>query len=262
MATELRISVDEGDDDDDDRCSTTSSSSSCRNVALLRPHIVLPNPRHAENRKSLDIPNDWLLPNNSSPRMTGNGRNYYHTNGYKPSRNLSSSRPMVSTTFPSLSNSTPLRLDALPPSHYHHRLQPSSPPLQPASSPLRPQQYQQQQEPEQQQQQQQQHPQYHHHLPSVPSVSSVADIPKLGRSLSASTFRKKRSQQPPKVITVRDRISFDSIQRPASLYLDTRSLHSIEDGGEESEELMGDFLLNLGKLDGNVVGSFKPFKRI
>ncbi|CEP14097.1 hypothetical protein [Parasitella parasitica] len=267
MMTELRISVDEDGDDDDDHCSITSSSSSCRNSALLRPHIVLPNPRHAENRKSLDIPNDWLLPNSSSPRMTGSSsssnRNYYQTNGYKPFRNLGSSRPMVSATFPSLSNSTPLPLDALPSSHYHHHLQTSSPPLQPASSPLRLQQYHSQD----QQQQEQQHPQYHHHLPSVPSISSVADLPKLGRSLSASTVvRKKMFQQPPKVITIRDRISFDSIQRPASICLDTRSLHSIEDGGEESEELMGDFLLGLSKLDGDVVGgrtgSFKTFKRM
>ncbi|KAF1796745.1 hypothetical protein FB192DRAFT_1291785 [Mucor lusitanicus] len=207
-----RISVDETDDDGDDLRSTSSSGSSRRNSAILRPHIVLPNPRHAENRKSLDIPNDWLLPNNANsssssyqtsrmaPTTTTTTSGNYYTNRYKSSRNLGSSRPMVSTTFPSLSNSTPLPMDA---------------------------------------------------------------------SLSASTVVRKRiSQQPPKVINIRDRVSFDNNQRPASICLDTRSLHSIEDGGEESEELMGDFLLGLSKLDGNVVGgrtgSFKTssFRRL
>ncbi|KAL7327505.1 hypothetical protein PS15p_205925 [Mucor circinelloides] len=258
-----RISVDETDDDGDDLRSTSSSGSSRRNSAILRPHIVLPNPRHTENRKSLDIPNDWLLPNNNSSssyqtsRIAPTSSNYY-TNRYKPSRNLGSSRPMVSTTFPSLSNSTPLPMDALPSSssYQHH---PSSSPSLP-TSPLTSQQLEQQTP--------QHYHHQHHHLPSVPSISSVADIPKLGRSLSASTVVRKRiSQQPPKVINIRDRISFDSNQRPASICLDTRSLHSIEDGGEESEELMGDFLLGLSKLDGNVVGgrtgSFKTsFRRL
>lgn len=252
MMMDPRISVDESDDYDD-HCSTgSSSSSSRRNSAILRPHIVLPNPRHTENRKSLDIPNDWLLPNSNTPRMTSSNKNYYHPNRYKPSRNLGSSRPMISTTFPSLSNSTPLPIDGLP-SSQQYQPQKSSPTLQPPSLPISPPP--------------QQHHNYHHHLPSVPSISSVADIPKLGRSLSASTVVRKRiSQQPPKVITIRDRISFDGNQRPASICLDTRSLHSIEDGGEESEELMGDFLLGLSKIDENVVGgrtgSFKTFRRM
>lgn len=263
-----RISVDETDDDGDDLRSTSSSSSSRRNSAILRPHIVLPNPRHTENRKSLDIPNDWLLPSNANSissyqtsRMAPTSSNYY-TNRYKSSRNLGSSRPMVSTTFPSLSNSTPLPMDALPLSSSYQQHPSSSPSL--PTSPLTSQQQQQ----HQQHQHTPQHYHQHHHLPSVPSISSVADIPKLGRSLSASTVVRKRiSQQAPKVINIRDRISFDSNQRPASICLDTRSLHSIEDGGEESEELMGDFLLGLSKLDGNVVGgrtgSFKTsFRRL
>ncbi|KAL9548606.1 hypothetical protein MBANPS3_005601 [Mucor bainieri] len=267
-----RISVDETDDDGEDLRSTSSSGSSRRNSAILRPHIVLPNPRHTENRKSLDIPNDWLLPSNANSnssyqtsRMAPTSNNYY-INRYKSSRNLGSSRPMVSTTFPSLSNSTPLPMDALPLSSSYQQHHPSSSPSLPTSQLTSQQQ--------QQQQQQQpphnipQHYHQHHHLPSVPSISAVADIPKLGRSLSASTVVRKRiSQQPPKVINIRDRISFDSNQRPASICLDTRSLHSIEDGGEESEELMGDFLLGLSKLDGNVVGgrtgSFKTsFRRL
>lgn len=198
-----------------------STSSSRRNSAILRPHIVLPNPRHGENRKSLDIPNDWLLPNHTTTSSSGNNR-------YKmiPSRNLGLSKPMVTTTFPSISNSTPLPVDVLP----HHHC--DSPPITTSSALTNP----------------------------------VIDIPRLGRSLSTSTVIKKKLSQPPKVINIRDRISFDGIRRPASICIDTRSLHSIEDGGEESEELMGDFLRGLSKLDGNVVGertgSIKTFRRL
>ncbi|KAI9484256.1 MAG: hypothetical protein EXX96DRAFT_478505 [Benjaminiella poitrasii] len=169
------------------------NNNSRRNSAILRPHIVLPNPRHNENRKSLDIPNDWLLPDNVNNNI--NSSTSY--NRYKaPTRHLIFSRPMITTTFPSI---------------------------------------------------------------------STTDIPKLGRSLSASTVvRKRLSQQPPRVINIRDRISFDGIQRPASICLDTRSLHSIEDSKEDSEELMGDFLIGLSKLDGDVVGgrtgSFKTYR--
>jgi hypothetical protein len=146
----------------------TTTMEQRRNSAILRPHTVVPS----QNRKSLDITNDWLLPQR------------------KPiSRPLNETRPMVSTTFPSLSNSTPLPIDNIP------------------------------------------------------------ETPKLGRSLSASTV-----VRPPKVINIRDRVVMEG-GRPASICLDTRSLHSIDDGGEESEELMGDFLLGLSKLDGNVVGS-------
>lgn len=225
----------------------SSLDSSRRNSAILRPHIVLPNPRsssnnspsnhiqHESNRKSLDIPNDWLLPATSSSSSTNTSSSaaataYNSTNSrYKmiPSRNLGLSRPMVSTTFPSISNSTPLPIDLVEPTT------------------------------------------------SSSSSSSSSDIPKLGRSLSASTVVKNRlhnKQQAPKVINLRhDRISafhhHDGNKRPASICIDTRSLHSIEDGGEEeSEELMGDFLRGLSKLDGNVVGertgSFKTFRRL
>ncbi|KAI9256286.1 hypothetical protein EDC94DRAFT_523097 [Helicostylum pulchrum] len=168
------------------RKSQSADLNSRRNSAIIRPHMVLPNPRTGENRKSLDIPNDWLLPNYTT-----------NNNRYKliPSRNLGLSKPMVTTTFPSISNSTPLPL---------------------------------------------------------------------GRSLSTSTVIKKKLAQPPKVINIRDRISFDGIRRPASICIDTRSLHSIEDGKEDSEELMGDFLRGLSKIDGNVVGertgSIKTFR--
>ncbi|GAA5806238.1 hypothetical protein HPULCUR_011769 [Helicostylum pulchrum] len=193
---------------------TSSNSNSRRNSAIIRPHMVLPNPRTGENRKSLDIPNDWLLPNYTT-----------NNNRYKliPSRNLGLSKPMVTTTFPSISNSTPLPVDLLPDTDL--------PPITTSST---------------------------HALPSV------IDIPKLGRSLSTSTVIKKKLAQPPKVINIRDRISFDGIRRPASICIDTRSLHSIEDGKEDSEELMGDFLRGLSKIDGNVVGertgSIKTFR--
>ncbi|KAI8087879.1 uncharacterized protein B0P05DRAFT_464870 [Gilbertella persicaria] len=165
-----------------------------RNSAILRPHIVLPNPRHHDHRKSLEIPHDWLLPT--------------HTMEEKqqqiPSRHLAASKPMIQTTFPKISNSTPL--------------------------------------------------------------SAEPSVPKLGRSLSASTVVKKKASQPPTIINLRDRVSFDGIQRPASISLDTRSLHSIEDSAEDQEELMGDFLMGLSKLDGDVVGarsgSFKTFRRL
>lgn len=166
--------------------SSSSSSDRRSSSAILRPHMVLP-PR--ENRKSLDIPNDWLLPPRQ-PRLT---------------RPLSETKPMVSTTFPSLSNSTP--------------------------------------------------------LPPIDIIPPDSLLPKLGRSLSASTVVRpntKSSQQPPKVINIRDRVVMldgHHQQRPASICLDTRSLHSIEDTEKESEELMGDFLLGLSKIDGDVVGS-------
>jgi hypothetical protein len=80
------------------------------------------------------------------------------------------------------------------------------------------------------------------------------DTRRLARSQSASTVKKRTSNQAPRVITIPDRISFDGIPRPASICLDTRSLHSIEDGSEESEEKMGAFLIGLSKMDGNVVG--------
>ncbi|CAO3627415.1 unnamed protein product [Mucor hiemalis] len=210
--------------EDDDHYSISSSAASSnnnsrRNSAILRPHIVLPNPRNSENRKSLDIPNDWMLPNYGSSQYRGSSGRYKMT----PSRNLGLSRPMVSTTFPSISNSTPLPIDLVD----HEQQQPIS----------------------------------------LSSLNAVNDAPKLGRSLSTSTVvKKKLSPQPPKVITIRDRISFDGMRRPASICIDTRSLHSIEDGGEESEELMGDFLRGLSKLDGNVVGersgSIKSFRRL
>lgn len=210
--------------EDDDHYSISSSAASSnnnsrRNSAILRPHIVLPNPRNSENRKSLDIPNDWMLPNYGPSQYRGSSGRYKMT----PSRNLGLSRPMVSTTFPSISNSTPLPIDLVD----HEQQQPIS----------------------------------------LSSLNAVNDAPKLGRSLSTSTVvKKKLSPQPPKVITIRDRISFDGMRRPASICIDTRSLHSIEDGGEESEELMGDFLRGLSKLDGNVVGersgSIKSFRRL
>ena len=217
----------DGSNDEDEMFSgsstTSSTNNSRRNSAILRPHIVLPNPRHNENRKSLDIPNDWML---SSYGSSSSGK---YNNRYKmtPSRNLGLSRPIVSTTFPVISNSTPLPLDLLQLDD------------QPISSSKQ----------------------------SYSPVIASNDIPRLGRSLSTSTvIKNKLAQQPPKVINIRDRISFDGMRRPASICIDTRSLHSIEDGGEESEELMGDFLRGLSKMDGNVVGErtgeIKPFRRL
>lgn len=215
--TDMTQSEDVMVDIEQDRyASSSSNSSSRRNSAIVRPLIVLPN-RHEENRRSLEIPNDWLLPSHTTTSSSGNR--------YKMlSRNLGLSKPMVTTTFPSISNSTPLPVDVLP----HDR----DPPMTTSSA----------------------------------LTNSVIDIPKLGRSLSTSTVIKKKLSQPPKVINIRDRISFDGVRRPASICIDTRSLHSIEDGGEESEELMGDFLRGLSKLDGNVVGertgSIKTFRRL
>lgn len=227
----------------------SSNSNSRRNSAILRPHIVLPNPRHGENRKSLDIPNDWLLPNyatstntntntttypasasaaatTTASTMTATNNTNYYNNRYKliPSRNLGLSKPMVTTTFPSISNSTPLPIDLLSSSSTD-------------TSPVT----------------------------SSSSQHIIDTTPRLGRSLSTSTVVKKKLAQPPKVINIRDRISFDGIRRPASICIDTRSLHSIEDGAEDSEELMGDFLRGLSKIDGNVVGertgSIKSFRQ-
>ncbi|KAI8375058.1 hypothetical protein EDC96DRAFT_497726 [Choanephora cucurbitarum] len=193
--------MDDTDEDDPYNSSNTSShSNSRRNSAILRPYMVLP--RHHEGRKSLDIPHDWLTPQpQPQPQQT---------NKMIPSRTLAATKPMIQTTFPKISNSTPL---------------------------------------------------------STEEEESALDMPKLGRSLSASTVVKSQQKKatPPTVINLRDRVSFDGMQRPASICLDTRSLHSIEDSAEDQEELMGDFLMGLSKLDGNVVGgrsgSFKTFKR-
>lgn len=99
-------------------------------------------------------------------------------------------------------------------------------------------------------------------FPSISNSTPLYQASKLGRSLSASPVIKR--QQPPEIIHVPDRISVDPTKRPASICIDTRSIHSIEKG--EDEELMGDFLKGLSKLDGNVVGersgSIKVFNRI
>ncbi|CAO3664532.1 unnamed protein product [Rhizopus microsporus] len=177
------------------------SSNNSRNSRqhILRPHIVLPHrsTSHEHHRKSLEIPNDWLIYNSPSSSNTTYSSSHSNNSNTSPKPHLGLSRPMISTTFPSISNSTPL--------------------------------YQ---------------------------------TSKLGRSLSASPVIKR--QQPPEIIHVPDRISVDPTKRPASICIDTRSIHSIEKG--EDEELMGDFLKGLSKLDGNVVGertgSIKVFNRI
>lgn len=213
-----------GTDDDDDNnnsssnmtdeedlynsSNTSSHSNSRRNSAILRPYMVLP--RHHEDRKSLDIPHDWLTPQ-PQPQTQQTNKSMI------PTRTLAATKPMIQTTFPKISNSTPLSVE---------------------------------QEDE-----------------TIPPIHSILEVPKLGRSLSASTVVKghQKKSTPPTVINLRDRVSFDGMQRPASICLDTRSLHSIEDGAEDQEELMGDFLMGLSKLDGDVVGGrsgyFKTFKR-
>jgi hypothetical protein len=95
---------------------------------------------------------------------------------------------------------------------------------------------------------------------TFPSISNSTPLPVdptrllLGRSLSTCTVK------PPKVITIEE----DHQRRPASICIDTRSLSSIDD--HEEEELMGDFLRGLSKMDGDIVGgrsgSFRTYRRV
>ncbi|KAI8976969.1 hypothetical protein BDB01DRAFT_852928 [Pilobolus umbonatus] len=178
-----------------------------RNSTLLRSHIVLPYPR--DYRKSLDMPDKWMI---STPPTSS------HTYA-KSSRNLGSSKPLISTTFPSISSPFPIDLMT---------------DKKPATDPVS---------------------EYHNRHQSV-------DSPRLGRSLSTSTTIKQPTVKPPTVISIRDRISFDGIRRPASICCDTRSFDSTEDRSEKREESLGDFIGGLTKIEGDVVGSFSSYRHI
>ncbi|KAI8981881.1 hypothetical protein BDF20DRAFT_912109 [Mycotypha africana] len=293
-------------------------SPNASNTTLRPQHFVLPQSHTlSQNRKSLDIPNDWLLP---STHTNSNVNNY----NYIPSPTSPSSTVSISSTA---TNTTTSPLSPL-----STQIPPVSLSLSPSLSP-----------------QQQKKPFHNHHLNSTkplisttfPSLSSSTpllnnndshpgeesditnndsisnsslsiNIPKLGRSLSASTnndshqeqqrqqqsteqhprYFSKRSYQrkAPTVINLNlNRLSFLSDhhhrpltfnqKRPASICLDTRSFHnncssnscnssvysadnnndtvsttSSSTTATTKEELMGDFLLGLSQLDGDVVG--------
>ncbi|KAI8374438.1 uncharacterized protein BYT42DRAFT_404451 [Radiomyces spectabilis] len=208
---------------------------------IVRPPIVLPSQR--ENRKSLDIPNDWMLPMKQSqtPPPSYSSSSSSSCVHYDPPSHFSPklkhaaighTQPMVSTTFPSLSCSTPLPAaasDRTPESHKMSRLD---------------------------------------EFPILVGETGMSESPKLARSLSSTSAIKKRSSalpQPPKVINIGERLSFDGARRPASICLDTRSLRNLRDD-EQDQDMLGDFLRGLQNMDGDIVGersgSFRTFRRL
>ncbi|KAL0094858.1 hypothetical protein F4703DRAFT_1042677 [Phycomyces blakesleeanus] len=236
---------------------------------LVRPPIVLPNLR--ENRKSLDIPNDWMMHTNhlgDTPTITPNSHSRPPSYAGPKHSTLGYTRPMVSTTFPSISNSTPLPalgyLDMSPPDKDETSCGIFSSRSDYTSN----------------------HTSGHGHghghghsyslnldnnnnnnnISSSSSNSSngsrhdhLPDAPRLARSLSTTSTMPRRfdtmNNQPPTIINIRDRVSFDSIKRPASICIDTRSMHSNGSGSQEDVgELMGDFLRGLQSMGGDIVG--------
>ncbi|KAF7720977.1 hypothetical protein EC973_005651 [Apophysomyces ossiformis] len=205
---------------------------------VIRPPIVLPNPR--ENRKSLDIPNDWMIHAKQFPEASGTCLTSSSTvRGSVPTSNkngkLGCTRPIVSTTFPTISNSTPLpALD----SEKDMNMKPAY-----AKTTM---------------------------SGKTHEILLPSETPKLARSLSTtSTLTKKKSSifiQPPTVINIQDRISFDSVKRPASICIDTRSLCGASSNEEGNEDLMGDFLRGLQSVDGDIVGertgNIRTFRRL
>jgi hypothetical protein len=86
----------------------------------------------------------------------------------------------------------------------------------------------------------------HHHPPaSVPSSPVMAHQ------------RHYTTPKPPNVINITDRLSFDGPgRRPASICIDTRSssMHGRTKESDVNHEDLGDFLLGLRKMDGDITG--------
>ncbi|KAI7865412.1 hypothetical protein BDF14DRAFT_1824849 [Spinellus fusiger] len=241
---------------------------------VVRPPIVLPGVR--ENRKSLDIPNDWMLHSDDSCDLPSSSihthsRSSPHT-GLKNAP-LSYTRPIVSTTFPTISSASvsPTTEEA----QYDHprEIYPTTTSYTAdtntnsgtisgsnnnnnSSSSNTPTYY---------------HPialSTREYRKSDSIHNSLPDTPRLAQSLSTTATTAKRAElynQPPTIINIRDRVSFDSMKRPASICMDTRSMNS-NGSQEEVDELMGDFLRGLQSMEGDIVGersgSFRSYRHL
>ncbi|KAI9275676.1 hypothetical protein BDA99DRAFT_193728 [Phascolomyces articulosus] len=241
---------------------------------VIRPPIVLPSQREM-NRRSLDITNDWMLANSGKPsyhhhhqqqpsQYAGTGRpasfGSLHTNHMNIStsnihinnnsnnntnnnnnNNVGHSRPIISTTFPTISNSSPLPgFCTSPPTsttshHSNNSGGLSSPPSSSSPSSIR---------------------KFEHH--------TTNDARRLARSLSStSSLFSKKLNHPPEIINIRNKP--DGLRRPASICIDPRSMHH-DDEDETEDDLMGDFLRGLQSLDGDIVGertgSYRTVRRL
>lgn len=109
-------------DECNSNCSSAASSrrNSLTPSVIIRPPIVLPSPRET-NRHSLDIPNDWMLHHPHHPHTPPPFSPISHERPLSRPSSIGHSRPLVSTTFPTISNSSPL------PSHTNSVATPSEP---------------------------------------------------------------------------------------------------------------------------------------
>ncbi|ORZ24639.1 hypothetical protein BCR42DRAFT_93942 [Absidia repens] len=325
------------DSSNDDDYHDSSASSSRHSIMAPKFHSAKHSKKFNENRHSLEITNDWMVPDasKSSPDLSSNTcistqqqqhnhsfhhqQQSYHNHHYghptkpttPPKHVLGHSQPMISTTLPTISNSTPLPGNSPPTSlatasqqyyyyrHYQYPGQQSfspkmkesdklanssyvktdgvydanvSRPLSPHTSPkLR-----------------------HLANPSswhFTSGSETGYIPyndmedannTLDKSLSATSKehlnfhqrdqlnlvaaetgtlpRLHAPSQPPKIINIPDRLSFDGTgRRPASICIDTRSpsIHrpsSFQAPTDGNQEDLGEFLLGLQQMEGDVTG--------
>ena len=209
---------------------------------VIRPPIVLPTPREM-NRRSLDITNDWMLANGGKSSTYNHHHQHYAGMGRpasfgtlhgsnNSSNNVGHSRPIISTTFPTISNSSPLPGFC------------TSPSITNSSRPSSPQT-----------------------TASVRSFdhNTMNDARRLERSLSStSSLFSKKLNQPPEIINIRNK--HEELRRPASICIDPRSMHRNDEDDDTEDDLMGDFLRGLQSLDGDIVGertgSYRTVRRL
>lgn len=215
--------------DVDDGCSEDKSSrrNSLTPSVVVRPPIVLPSPREP-NRRSLDITNDWMMhgkPHQLYANIVPSTPTTKHPSSFaapKATTNISQSRPLVSATFPAISNSSPL------PNFARDMSSPSSPTS--SSSPI----------------------------PNDTTDgldNNRVDTRKLARSLSStSSLCKKKLNNPPEVIDICIK---DTNRRPASICIDPRSMHR-----NDSDELMGPFVGGLQNEPGDIVGGSSTYRTV
>ncbi|ORX46747.1 hypothetical protein DM01DRAFT_1339406 [Hesseltinella vesiculosa] len=237
--------------------------------ALLARAPIALHHQQQQSRHSLDIPKDWLLhedrPTTSSSTSSIGSQSTPDLLASHSTKSLGLSQPLISTTLPTFSNSTPL-----PPSHTPTALSTSSlpsssttscllgSPHKPASTPGR------------------LYPSNDDHHPHHAVLSSSMtptprfangrddlDAKVLGRSFSTSTVKPPKRippplRPPPQVINLPDHVSVDlptsPNRRPASICIDTRSMRQYQPPSSDNQEELGDFLLGLQKVSGDIIG--------
>ncbi|KAI7854930.1 hypothetical protein BDC45DRAFT_115569 [Circinella umbellata] len=215
-----------------------SRRSSLTPSVLVRPPIVLPTPREM-NRRSLDITNDWMLTNSGKSSTYSHHYQQHYAGTGRPAsfgtlhgsnnsnNNVGHSRPIISTTFPTISNSSPLPGFCTSPSITNNS-RPSSPQTTGSAKSF--------------------------------DHSTTNDTRRLERSLSStSSLFSKKLNHPPEIINIRNK--YEGLRRPASICIDPRSMHR-----NDEDDLMGDFLRGLQSLDGDIVGertgSYRTVRRL